>query len=129
MYSHMMVGSNDIDRSKRFYDALFVATGGQEGWVDPKGRLIYAKDGGMFLVTPPIDGAPATHGNGSTIGFAVTGPEQADAWHEAGVAAGGTAIEDPPGKRSGNGMNLYLAYLRDPDGNKLCALHRLPADA
>ena len=80
----------------------------------------------MFLVTPPIDGQPATHGNGSTIGFKMS-PEQADAWHEAGVAAGGTAIEDPPGRRSGGGMDLYLAYLRDPDGNKLCALHNLAA--
>ena len=129
MYSHMMVGSNDIQRSKTFYDAIFAATGGTEGMIDPKGRLIYAKDGAMFLVTPPIDGQPATGGNGMTIGFAVTGPEQAHAWHEAGVAAGGKAIEDPPGKRSGGGMNLYLAYLRDPDGNKLCALHRLPAGA
>ena len=129
MYSHMMVGSNDIDRSKKFYDALFAATGGKEGMVDPKGRLVYMEDGGIFIVTPPIDGTPATHGNGCTIGFTVSGPEQAHAWHEAGVAAGGTAIEDPPGKRSGGGMNLYLAYLRDPDGNKLCALHRLPADA
>ena len=125
MYSHMMVGSNDIDRSKTFYDALFAATGGKPGFLDPKGRLIYAKDGAMFLVTPPIDGQPATHGNGCTIGFAVTGPEQAHAWHEAGIAAGGTAIEDPPGARAGGGMNLYLAYLRDPDGNKLCALYNL----
>ena len=129
MYSHMMVGSNDVERSKKFYDALFAVTGGKPGVVDPKGRLMYLKDGAVFLVTPPINGEPATHGNGCTVGFAVTGPEQAHAWHEAGVAAGGTAIEDPPGKRSGGGMNLYLAYLRDPDGNKLCALHRLPADA
>lgn len=129
MFSHMMVGSNDIGRSKKFYDALFTATGGKEGRIDPKGRLVYMKDGSTFLVTPPIDGKPATHGNGSTIGFAVTGPEQARAWHDAGVAAGGTAIEDPPGVRSGMGMNLYLAYLRDPDGNKLCALHALPGDA
>jgi catechol 2,3-dioxygenase-like lactoylglutathione lyase family enzyme len=129
MYSHMMVGSNDIDRSKKFYDAIFTATGGKPGTVDAKGRLMYAKDGAMFLVTPPIDGQPATNGNGSTIGFAVTGPEQAQAWHDAGIAAGGKAIENPPGKRSGGGMNLYLAYLRDPDGNKLCALHMLPADA
>jgi catechol 2,3-dioxygenase-like lactoylglutathione lyase family enzyme len=77
----------------------------------------------MFLVTPPIDGQAATHGNGSTIGFAMS-PEQADAWHDAGVAAGGQAIEDPPGVREGAGMKLYLAYLRDPDGNKLCGLHR-----
>ncbi|SMQ64256.1 Glyoxalase/Bleomycin resistance protein/Dioxygenase superfamily protein [Altererythrobacter xiamenensis] len=122
MYSHMMVGSNDIERSKKFYDATFKAMGGQEGIKDDKGRLMYLHNGSAFLVTPPIDGKPATHGNGCTIGFAMT-PEQADAWHAAGVEAGGTAIEDPPGERPGSG--LYLAYLRDPDGNKLCALHRM----
>lgn len=122
MFSHMMVGSNDIDRSKQFYDATFKAIGGREGIVDPKGRLMYLHNGGAFLVTQPIDGEPATYGNGCTVGFAMT-PEQADAWHAAGVANGGTAIEDPPGERPGSGM--YLAYLRDPDGNKLCALHRI----
>ena len=126
MYSHMMVGSNDIDRSKKFYDATFAAMGGKPGWQDDKGRLIYAHNGSMFLVTPPIDGQPATHGNGSTIGFAML-PEQADAWHKAGVENGGTAIEDAPGVRTGGMGSLYLAYLRDPDGNKLCALHRMPA--
>ena len=124
MYSHMMVGSNDLDRSKKFYDALFVAIGGREGSVDPKGRLIYMHNGGIFMVTTPIDGEPATAGNGCTIGFAIP-PEQADAWHAAGVANGGTSIEDPPGVREGGGMSMYLAYLRDPDGNKLCALHRM----
>ena len=128
MFSHVMVGSNDIDASKKFYDAIFTATGGREGRVDPKGRVVYVNNGGVFLVTPPIDGQPATHGNGTTIGFAVDGPEQAQAWEQAGVASGGTAIEDPPGVRSGMGVNLYLAYLRDPSGNKLCALHRLPAE-
>ena len=128
MFSHVMVGSNDIDASKKFYDAIFTATGGREGRVDPKGRIVYVNKGSIFLVTPPIDGQPATHGNGTTIGFAVDGPEQAQAWEQAGVANGGTAIEDPPGVRSGMGVNLYLAYLRDPSGNKLCALHRLPAE-
>ena len=127
MYSHVMLGSNDLDRSKQFYDAIFTASGGREGKIDPKGRLVYVNNGGILLITTPIDGAPATHGNGSTIGFAVDGPEQAQAWEQAGVAAGGTPIEDPPGVRSGSGMDLYLAYLRDPDGNKLCALHRMPA--
>ena len=126
MFSHMMVGSNDIDRSKKFYDATFEAMGGKPGIKDPKGRLVYMHNGGIFMVTPPIDGEPATPGNGSTIGFAMT-PEQADAWHAAGAAHGGTAIEDPPGVRSGGAISLYLAYLRDPDGNKLCALHRMPA--
>ena len=127
MFSHMMVGSNDLDRSKKFYDALFGAIGGKEAIVDPKGRLMYLHNGGIFMVTAPIDGQPACHANGATIGFAMESPEQADAWHAAGVAAGGTPIEEDPGIREGNGMKLYLAYLRDPDGNKLCALHRVAA--
>ena len=127
MFSHMMVGSNDIERSKRFYDAVFGAIGGRPGVADPKGRLIYAHNGGRFLVTKPIDGEQAAAGNGATIGFTMDGPEQAQAWHKAGVANGGTAIEDPPGMRQSGSMELYLAYLRDPDGNKLCALHRPPA--
>jgi catechol 2,3-dioxygenase-like lactoylglutathione lyase family enzyme len=125
MFSHMMVGSNDLDRSKKFYDALFTAIGGREAMVDPKGRLMYMHNGGIFMVTAPIDGQPACHANGGTIGFAMETPEQADAWHAAGVANGGTAIEEDPGVREGAGMKLYLAYLRDPDGNKLCGLHRL----
>ena len=125
MYSHNMVGSNDLAASKAFYDATFQAIGGQPAIQDEKGRLIYLHNGGIFLVTAPIDGQPATAGNGCTIGFAVSGPEQADAWHAAGVAAGGTAIEDPPGVREGNGMKMYLAYLRDPSGNKICTMHRM----
>ena len=124
MFSHMMVGTNDAARSKAFYDALFVAIGGRPARQDERGRLMYLHNGGVFMVTPPIDGQPATAGNGCTVGFSMT-PEQANAWHKAGVEAGGTAIEDPPGEREGSGM--YLAYLRDPDGNKLCALHRMEA--
>ena len=124
MYSHVMVGSNDIERSKQFYDATFGAVGGNPGMQDDKGRLIYMHNGGIFLVTPPIDGQPATHANGGTIGFAVDSTEQADAWHTAGIEAGGKAIEDPPGWREGGGMKLYLAYLRDPDGNKICTMLR-----
>ena len=124
MYSHMMVGSNDLDKAKTFYDALFTSIGGREGITDPKGRLVYMHGGAVFLVTKPIDGNSASIGNGSTIGFAMESPEQADSWHKAGAAASGREIEDPPGWREGAAGRLYLAYLRDPDGNKLCALHR-----
>jgi catechol 2,3-dioxygenase-like lactoylglutathione lyase family enzyme len=120
MYSHMMVGSNDLERSKKFYDALFE----KEGRQDDKGRLSYGRKGSIFMVTTPIDGQPATAANGGTIGFAYDSPEEVDAWHQRGIAAGGTAIEDPPGVRSNAFGALYLAYLRDPDGNKLCGLHR-----
>ena len=127
MFSHIMVGSNDIARSQRFYDALFVAMGGQPGVEDARGRLIYAHNGGRFMVSKPIDGKPASHANGGTIGFSMSSLEQAGAWHKAGVANGGTSIEDPPGVRQGATGQLYLAYLRDPDGNKLCGLYRMPA--
>lgn len=123
MYSHLMVGSNDLARSKRFYDAVFRALGAGEGVETAKGSLIYRHDGSSFVVTRPLDGQPATHANGGTIGFKVTGPEQADAWHRAGVENGGTSIEDPPGLRDHGTNKAYLAYLRDPDGNKLCAVH------
>jgi catechol 2,3-dioxygenase-like lactoylglutathione lyase family enzyme len=127
MFSHVMVGSNDIDRSKKFYDALFVAIGGKPGTQDPKGRLIYAHNGGRLMVSKPIDGKAATHANGGTVGFSMASQEQADAWHKAGVANGGKSIEDPPGVRQGGAGPIYLAYLRDPDGNKLCAVHRAAA--
>ena len=127
MFSHIMVGSNDIDRSKTFYDALFGAIGAQPGRKDEKG-VNYLHNGALFMVRPPLDGKGATHGNGSTIGFTIDGPEHVDAWHTAGVQAGGTSIENPPGVRQGSFGPLYLAYLRDPDGNKLCALHRMPVE-
>ncbi len=124
MYSHNMVGTNDTARSKVFYDAVFGAVGGKPAMQDAKGRLIYMYNSGMFLVTPPINGEPATAGNGCTIGFTMENAEQADAWHAAGVANGGVSIEDAPGWRESPFGKLYLAYLRDPDGNKLCAMHR-----
>ena len=127
MFSHVMLGADDIEASKAFYDATLGALGGKPGRVDPKGRVIYMKDGNLFLLSKPLDGQAACHANGGTIGFAASSPEQADAWHAAGLAAGGTACEDPPGVRQGSGMSMYLAYLRDPAGNKLCALHRIEA--
>jgi len=127
MFSHIMVGSNDIARSKKFYDALFGAMGGNAGVEAARGRLIYSHNGGGFMVSKAIDGKPASHANGGTIGFTMSDAAQAEAWHKAGIANGGTSIEDAPGVRQGAAGPLYLAYLRDPDGNKLCALHRMPA--
>jgi catechol 2,3-dioxygenase-like lactoylglutathione lyase family enzyme len=120
MFSHVMVGSNDVQRSKQFYDRLFE----KEAMQDDKGRLAYRNKGAVFMVTKPIDGQAANHANGGTIGFNFDTPEEVDAWHERGVAAGGTSIEDPPGYRENAFGKLYLAYLRDPDGNKLCGLCR-----
>ena len=116
-----MVGSNDIARSKKFYDALFGVLGVQPATPDARGRLAYTHNGGRFMVSKPIDGKLATNANGGTIGFMMKDAAQAEAWHKAGVANGGTSIEDPPGIRP-NGA--YLAYLRDPDGNKIVGVAR-----
>jgi len=123
MFSHVMLGVNDLEVSKKFYDALLGTLGIGPG-VANKSRYFYRSPNGTFGITLPINGEPATHGNGSTLGFSMQSPEQADAFHAAGVANGGTTCEDPPGWREAATGQLYLAYLRDPDGNKLCALHR-----
>ena len=122
MVSHIMVGADDVGASKTFYDAVLGALGHAPGTMDENGRCFYFTETGIFSITPPIDGNAASGGNGSTIGFAAASPEEANAWHAAGVANGGVTCEDPPGLREGSG--LYLAYLRDPSGNKICALHR-----
>ncbi|WP_066658178.1 MULTISPECIES: VOC family protein [unclassified Sphingomonas] len=126
MFSHIMLGANDIDASKAFYDATLGALGARAGSVDPKGRAFYMHNGGIFMLSKPLDGQPACHANGGTVGFAATSPEMVDAWHAAGLAHGGTAIEDPPGIRENAFGALYLAYLRDPAGNKVCAMYRVP---
>ena len=123
MYSHLTIGTNDLDKAQAFYDALFTAVGAAPGNRDET-RLLYMHNGGMLLVTKPINGEPATHANGGTIGFAFDSPEEVDAWHAAGCGAGGMSCEDPPGYRENPFGKLYLAYLRDPDGNKLCGLYR-----
>lgn len=125
MFSHIMVGANDIAASKKFYDAVLGALGVAPGTQDDKGRVFYMTQTGIFAISQPINGEPACGANGGTIGFAVESLEQADAWHAAGVANGGTTCEDPPGVREGGMGALYLAYLRDPAGNKICALKRM----
>ena len=118
-----MVGVNDLEVSKKFYDAALGALGIAPG-VANNNRYFYRSKTGTFAITTAINGEPACHGNGSTIGFAASSTEQADAFHAAGAANGGTTCEEPPGFREGPMGKLYLAYLRDPDGNKLCTLFR-----
>jgi catechol 2,3-dioxygenase-like lactoylglutathione lyase family enzyme len=118
MFTHVMIGSNDLERARRFYDATFVALGGKPGEMDPRGRLIYSHECSRLMITKPIDGKPATAANGGTIGIAAASHHHVLAWHAAGIAHGGTVVESPPAQRP-NGA--FVAYLRDPDGNKLTA--------
>ncbi|ELL0587584.1 TPA: VOC family protein [Vibrio vulnificus] len=128
MFSHVMIGSNDIEKSKLFYDAILSVLGYPEGVIDSKGRCLYINKEGVLGITRPINGESATYGNGMTVGFKVTSPELVDAWHAAGLASGGIACEDPPGIRASAERKLYLAYLRDPTGNKICATHYMSMD-
>lgn len=123
MFSHVMIGSNDIQASKTFYDAILGEMGHEPGVIDEKGRCFYFTEAGIFALTKPINGEESSHGNGTTVGFAASSPEVADAWHAAGIANGGVTCEDAPGIREGGLGKLYLAYLLDPSGNKICALH------
>jgi catechol 2,3-dioxygenase-like lactoylglutathione lyase family enzyme len=125
MFSHIMLGANDIEASKAFYDATLGALGHKPGFTDPKGRVFWMTPTGIFSISKPIDGDAACGANGGTVGFAAASPEAADAWHAAGLAHGGVAIEDAPGVREGPGAQLYIAYLRDPAGNKICSMHRM----
>lgn len=120
MFHHVMIGANDVEASRKFYDAVLGALGHAPGTQDPKGRYFYVSNGNILAITKPIDGKAATHANGGTIGFNAASPEDVDAWHATGLAHGGTTCEDPPGRRA-NGM--YVAYLRDPAGNKICAVN------
>ena len=124
MFSHIMIGTNDLDKAKAFYDILLSTLEVRPARVDGH-RIFYITKTGVFSVTKPINGEAATCANGGTIGFAANSPEQVNAWHTAGIAAGGIPCEDPPGIRQGPGVNLYIAYLRDLDGNKICAMHRM----
>ncbi len=128
MFSHVMVGANDLEASKAFYDATLGVLDVPPGTQDDKGRVFYRTPAGVFAISKPINGEAASGANGGTIGFLASSPGQVDSWHDAGVANGGTACEDPPGVRGMGRGKLYLAYLRDPAGNKLCALHRMQAD-
>ena len=123
MFSHVMLGVNDLEVSKKFYDALLGTLGLAPG-VANNNRYFYRSPTGTFAISTPLNCEPACHGNGSTLGFAAQSPEQGAAFHAAGLANGGTTCEEPPGFRDGAMGKMYLAYLRDPDGHKLCAVHR-----
>ncbi|QNA87923.1 VOC family protein [Massilia sp. Dwa41.01b] len=129
MFNHVVIGSNDIERSKRFYDAVLGVLGAGEGMRNqaPTGqsRLFYRHDGNSLGITLPINGEAATCANGATIGFKCQSPEQVRQFHDTAVAHGGISIEDPPGLREGSLGAMHLAYVRDPDGNKLCAVYRV----
>ena len=124
MFSHIVIGSNDLAAARIFYDAVLATVGVSEGDFNEEAqRIYYRTSDGTLIVAQPLDGNPATVANGGTLGFTCKTPEQANAFHDAAVANGGVSIEDPPGWRNLGELKLYLAYVRDPSGHKLCATH------
>ena len=126
MFSHVMVGVNDLEAARKFYYAVLSTLGTTPGILNQGTRYFYRSPAGSFSITKPLDGKPATPANGGTVGFLAKSSEEVIAFHEAGLANGGTTCEDPPGFREGGAGKMFIAYLRDPDGNKICALFRAP---
>ncbi len=130
MFNHIMLGATNIEESRKFYDATLAVLGAKPGLkhVGHGGavRYMYFLGDVTFLITEPLDGNAASHGNGSTIGFKAKDGETIDEWHKVGEANGGTTCEDPPGVREGGGIKAYLGYLRDPSNNKICAMCHIP---
>lgn len=128
MLNHLMIGSSNIEETKRFYTAVL----GVLGAGDPiehtndtgQKRLFYIHDGSTFSISEPINGEPVTTANGSTIGFRCDSPEQVKELHDVAVAHGATTVEDPPGPRNSSMGVMHLSYFLDPDGHKICGIHR-----
>ena len=121
MLTHLLLGTDDLEKSHQFYDAFLGALGIAPGVfmeVGGQQRYLWNPDGLRFMVGKPRDGTPTTHYNGFTVGFKADSPEQVLQAVDAALAHGGIVIEDPPGWRSGNGPKRFAAYLRDPSGQR-----------
>ena len=123
MFTHIMVGTNDMDRARGFYEGALGALGLKNLMPPEAPRLAFRNETGAFVVGKPANGEPATFGNGAMVSFKAPDDAAVDAFHAAGLAAGGTC-EGAPGIRTGGGSPMYGAYLRDPEGNKISAFAR-----
>lgn len=122
--THVFVGTNDVERARKFYDAV-LSTLGNNRVMDFETGSGWGIEAPEFLVTIPIDGHRATHANGGTIGFAAPSRKAVHEFHKAAMANGGKDIS-APGLRLDIAPTAYAAYVRDPDSNKICAYCYLP---
>ncbi len=125
MFTHMFLGTNDIDRSRNFYTASLAPLGRQNVMPADQPRMVFPSEAGTLIIGAPANGEAATSSNGFTAGFAAPDMAAVDAFHAAGLANGGTD-EGGPGHRPNAPGKAYGAYLRDPDGHKICAFCQMP---
>jgi len=128
MLSHVMIGTNDIAKARTFYTKVLGTLGAGEPMENEAKtghkRIFFMHKGSVLGISEPINDQPATCANGATLGFSCESLDQVKAFHDAALEAGGTSIEDPPGPRESEVGTMNLAYVLDPDGHKLCAMHR-----
>ena len=129
MFNHIMIGTDDIEKSKEFWTKV-LAVLGVSGSIDNASgsghkRVFFRHDGNVLALSQPINDEPATCANGMTIGFRCNSPEQVKELHDVAIAAGGTTCEDPPGLRETSMGPTHLSYFRDPDGHKICGIYRV----
>jgi catechol 2,3-dioxygenase-like lactoylglutathione lyase family enzyme len=125
IFTHVVLGANDLAKSSRFYDATLATLGIKNLGPFGENGVLYGKDAPEFLVTKPANGKPASFANGGTLGFVAQSRDAVHEFHKAGLANGGTC-EGEPGPRTFT-PTAYAAYLRDPDGNKICTYCFLPS--
>ncbi len=125
MFTHMFLGSNDLGKSRAFYEAALAPLGRQNVMPADAPRIIFPSETSTLIIGNPANGQPANASNGFTVGFGAADTAAVDAFHAAGLANGGTD-EGAPGHRPTAPGNSYGAYLRDPDGHKICAFCQLP---
>lgn len=133
MFTYVCLGTNDLERSTRFYDAVLATldlqrcdTSGEPSWDGWAGWGTYEDQGrkqDALWVCLPFDGAPATPGNGNMVALRATSWAQVQAFHATALLHGGSS-EGAPGLRLQYNPDFYAAYIRDPDGNKLAVVCR-----
>ena len=129
IFSHVTVGTSDVERAKAFYDVVLGTLGCTRTYADEEVAGYGTGPDGQsaFWVLPPFDGGAATVGNGTHIAFNALTRAAVDAFHACALDHGGTD-EGAPGLRPHYHADYYAAYVRDPDGNKLQAVCHLPED-
>ncbi len=126
MFGYITLGAKDFEAGLKFYDTVMAVLGQERQYADAESGWAAwgVPPAPQLMICKPFDGGPVSAGNGTMIGFSAASTETVDRFHAAALAAGGTD-EGGPGTRPHYSPEFYVAYVRDPSGNKLCAYHMM----